>query len=134
MRPSLLDVSWSIVVHRRFEPTRTAAPIVVGQLLPLLTEALTAGGRVAQLSLDPALLRDTTLGEVASVGSILPGHLVSALITAVLPNGLNVKVCAFFDGTLDLAHLGVSAAELGAKYKVGRKVRSTCDLKHGCPI
>jgi len=58
------------------------------------------------------------------VGSILPGHLVTALVTAVVPSGLNVQVCAFYDGTIDLAHLGLAGSDIDDKYKVGKKVIS----------
>jgi rRNA biogenesis protein RRP5 len=80
------------------------------------------------LTLDPTALRRAQLSEISNIGSILPGHAISALITAVTPSGLNVKVCGFFDGTIDLAHLGLGVEDIDEKYKIGKKVR---DLHFG---
>lgn len=88
--------------------------------------SMAAGGRVAQLSVDPEVLRSTQIGEVSTVGSLHPGHLVSALITAVESSGLNLKICGFFDGTVDLSHLGLGDQDIEEVYKVGRKVSITC--------
>jgi ribosomal protein S1 len=76
------------------------------------------------------------LTEASNVSSVLPGSLVSALITAVVPSGLNVKICGFYDGTIDLTHLGIGDEEVESKFKIGKKVRllavkSKTDLRHG---
>lgn len=102
-----------------------AKALIVGQLLPTAISSLTAGGRVINLSLDPQTLTSSHLTEASTVGSVLPGQLVSALVTAVVPSGLNVKVCGFYDGTIDLAHLGLAGADVDEKYKVGKKVKSS---------
>ncbi|KAK8849492.1 hypothetical protein IAR55_004826 [Kwoniella newhampshirensis] len=102
-------------------PSKTLIP---GQLLPSTLKSLTAGGRVVQLSLDPTELSRTITSEVSTVESIIPGHCVSALITAVVPSGLNVKVCGFFDGTIDIAHLPLGDVDIEAKYKIGKKIRA----------
>lgn len=96
--------------------------IVPGQLLAVSMADVTAGGRVVQLSIEAERLVGSPLGEVSNVGSILPGHLVSALVTAVVPSGLNVKVCGFFEGTVDLAHVDAGGEDLEEKYKIGKKV------------
>jgi len=83
-----------------------------------------AGGRVLHLSLDHQAILRSQLSEVSNVASILPGHQVSVLVTAVVSNGLNVKICGFFDGTIDLTHLGLGEAEIEEKHKVGKKVSS----------
>ncbi|WVQ96181.1 hypothetical protein IAU59_003284 [Kwoniella sp. CBS 9459] len=102
-------------------PSQTLIP---GQLLPATIKDLTAGGRVIQLSLDHTELTRSTVSEVTTVGSLVPGHLITALITAVVPSGLNVKVCGFYDGTIDLAHLPLGEADIEDKYKIGKKVRA----------
>lgn len=48
--------------------------------------------------------------------------MVSALITNVLPNGLNVRVCGFFDGTVELAHLAIGDKDVDDVFKVGKRV------------
>ncbi|ORY34880.1 hypothetical protein BCR39DRAFT_515324 [Naematelia encephala] len=98
--------------------------LVPGQLVVATVSSSTAGGRVIQLSLDIDTVRKAQLSEVSNVGSILPGHQVSALVTAVVPNGLNVKVCGFFDGTIDHAHLGLGEADIDETYKIGKKIRA----------
>ena len=100
----------------------SAKTLIVGQLIFATISSLTAGGRVINLSLDPETLVRSQITEVSTVGSILPGHLVSALVTAVVPSGLNVKICGFFDGTINLVHLGLSGGDIEEKYKVGKKV------------
>ena len=96
--------------------------LVVGQLVPATISSLSAGGRVVNLSLDSQTLTRSLVSEASTVGSILPGHLVSALVTAVVSSGLNVKICGFFDGTIDIAHLGLAGADIDEKFKVGKKV------------
>ncbi|OCF37082.1 rRNA biogenesis protein RRP5 [Kwoniella heveanensis CBS 569] len=109
------------------EEVQKAVPsqsLIPGQLLPATIKQLTAGGRVIQLSLDHTELIRSTVSEVTTVGSLIPGHLITALITAVVPSGLNVKVCGFYDGTIDLAHLPLGEADIEDKYKIGKKVRA----------
>nr|XP_019009138.1 rRNA biogenesis protein RRP5 [Kwoniella pini CBS 10737]OCF47919.1 rRNA biogenesis protein RRP5 [Kwoniella pini CBS 10737] len=105
----------------KYIPTKSLIP---GQLLPATISSLTAGGRVAQLSLEPLELTRSTVSEVTTVSSLTPGHLITALITAVVPSGLNVKVCGFYDGTIDLAHLPLGEDDVENKYKIGKKVRA----------
>ncbi|CAK9780409.1 hypothetical protein CC85DRAFT_256901 [Cutaneotrichosporon oleaginosum] len=98
--------------------------LIPGQLLPAIVKTATAGGRVLQLSIDQQTLIHSCLTEVSNIGSLLPGTLVSALITAVVPSGLNVKLCGFYDGTIDLAHLGLGEDEIEARFKIGKKLKA----------
>jgi rRNA biogenesis protein RRP5 len=61
---------------------------------------------------------------VSNIGSLLPGTLVSALITAVVPSGLNVKLCGFYDGTIDVSHLGLGEDEIDSRFKIGKKLKA----------
>lgn len=97
-------------------------PLLPGQLVRVAVTGSTAGGRVVQLTLDSQAVLKGQLAEVSNVASILPGHQVSVLVTAVVPNGLNVKICGFFDGTIDFAHLGLAGEDIEEKYRVGKKV------------
>lgn len=63
------------------------------------------------------------VSELSSVASVLPGILVNALITAVLPAGLNVQVLGYFEGTLDHYHLGLG--DVVGRFKLGDKVRDS---------
>lgn len=76
-----------------------------------------------QLSVNQDLIAESQISEVSTVGSLLPGHQVSALITSVDNAGLNVQVCGFYEGTLDLAHLAITEDDIEDQFKVGKKVR-----------
>ncbi|RXK36068.1 hypothetical protein M231_06662 [Tremella mesenterica] len=106
------------------EAEKNNSNIVVGQLLPCTISASSAGGRVVQLSLDHQTLVRSEQKAVSEVGSLLPGHLVIALITAVVPSGLNVKISGFYDGTIEVAHLPLDDSDIEDKYKVGKKVQA----------
>ena len=99
--------------------------MVPGQLLTTTISTPIGSSRVVQLSLDSTALARAQVTEVSEVGSLVPGHLVLALITAVIPSGLNVKICGFYDGTIDLAHLDLKGSDIDEKYKIGKKVLSS---------
>lgn len=53
--------------------------------------------------------------------------LVSAVVVAISPSGLNVKFLGFFDGTIDLYHLPLTSVlsnDLAKHYKVGQKIKA----------
>lgn len=62
------------------------------------------------------------LSSATSITSILPSTLVTALVTATLSSGLNVKFFGYFDGTIDLFHLNHLDPE--KDFKVGQKVKA----------
>lgn len=45
-------------------------------------------------------------------------------MTAVVPSGLNVKICGFYDGTIDLAHLGLGEDDIEDRYNIGKKIKA----------
>jgi rRNA biogenesis protein RRP5 len=95
----------------------------VGQILDFVVTS--ASGRLAQLTMDETQCKRALAPEVyTNVSSILPGHLISCLITAIIPAGLNVKISGFFDGTIDLTHLGIGDKDIDKEFKAGKKVGS----------
>ena len=56
------------------------------------------------------------------MNSVVPGALVSGLITAIQPAGLNLQVLGFFNGTIDEFHLPPGDVE--ENFKVGQKVKA----------
>lgn len=98
------------------------APLSVGQVVNTSVLKMSENGRTVTLSVDPAVIKSASVSEVSSVTSILPGALVSCLVTAVLAWGLNVQLLGFFGGTLDLFHL--PSADIEDKYKVGQKIKA----------
>ena len=105
------------------EAKKSGSDLLPGQIVRAVISAVTAGGRVMQLSVNQDLIAESQISEVSTVGSLLPGHQVSALITSVDNAGLNVQVCGFYEGTLDLAHLAITEDDIEDQFKVGKKVR-----------
>ena len=60
------------------------------------------------------------LSEATSANALLPGTLVSALVTAIVPSGLNIQVLGFFNGTIELFHLpgGIDSVKIGEKVRL----------------
>ncbi|EIW86889.1 hypothetical protein CONPUDRAFT_115715 [Coniophora puteana RWD-64-598 SS2] len=98
----------------------------IGGLLDVAVLKKSGNGRTCTVSLDAQLFATSSLSEVTNVSSILPGTLVQSLITAISPEGINVQVLGFFDGTVDDAHL-----PSGTKFKVGQKVK--CRVLYAIP-
>ena len=96
-------------------------PLFKGQVISTSVLKQSENSRTVTLTVDPSALRTASISQVHAVSSVLPGVLVQALITAVLPWGLNVQILGFFSGTLDLFHLTTTDVE--SKYKIGQKVR-----------
>ena len=96
--------------------------LVLGQLVSATVSAVKAGGRVIHLNAQSTTVAKAQLSEISDIGSVLPGQLVSALVTAVLPSGLNVKICAFYNGTIELSHLDLGDKSIEEKYSAGKKV------------
>jgi rRNA biogenesis protein RRP5 len=95
--------------------------IHAGQVFDFVVSSAT--GRLAQLTLDETQNKRTLGPEVyTNVSSILPGHLISCLITAIVPAGLNVKISGFFDGTIDITHLGIGEKDIEKEFKLGKRV------------
>ncbi|KAI5448963.1 rRNA biogenesis protein rrp5 [Naganishia albida] len=97
--------------------------LFVGQVLDFVVTS--SNGRLAQLTIDETQNKRTLGPDVyTNVSSILPGHLVNCLITAIIPAGLNVKISGFFDGTIDLTHLGIGDKDIEKEFKLGKKIKA----------
>ncbi|GAA5947174.1 hypothetical protein JCM10213_001449 [Rhodosporidiobolus nylandii] len=100
-------------------------PLEIGQ--PLLTRItkLHSNERTCTVAVEKADIAATTTDSVSSITSVLPGQLISALVTAVLPSGLNVKLHGYFDGTIDVFHLPLAPGEkVEDRFKVGAKIKA----------
>ena len=53
---------------------------------------------------------------------MIPGALVQSLVTAVQPDGLNLQVLGYFDGTVDQFHL--PPGDPDKHFKIGQKVKA----------
>ncbi|GAA5841896.1 hypothetical protein JCM11251_005414 [Rhodosporidiobolus azoricus] len=105
----------------------SSSPLEVGQVILTRITKLHANERTCSVAVEKADVAATTTDAVGSITSVLPGQVVSCLITAVLPNaGLNVKLHGFFDGTLDAFHLPPLAPGQTFEdvYKTGQKIKA----------
>ncbi|KAM0751109.1 hypothetical protein T439DRAFT_301042 [Meredithblackwellia eburnea MCA 4105] len=94
----------------------------VGQVLACRIKDVSENGRTCNVSVDPVEVAGSTLSSATSITSILPSALVSALVTATLPSGLNVKFFGYYDGTIDPFHLNGLDPE--KDFKAGQKVKA----------
>ncbi|KAK0466399.1 uncharacterized protein EV420DRAFT_1617656 [Desarmillaria tabescens] len=97
------------------------APIV-GQLVDVTVQKQSPNGRTCHVTNDPNLFSSSSLTEITSVTSVLPGTSVQVLITSIHATGFNVQVLGFFDGTIDRLHLPRHISE--KTHKVGKKVKA----------
>jgi rRNA biogenesis protein RRP5 len=94
-------------------------PLQSGQLIDvmLLEAAGSDRNRVRQVRLTEPL---------SNINSLLPGELVTARITRILPNGLACRILEFFDAVVHVAHLSdmlvASEQRLRDAFKVGDKI------------
>ncbi|KAJ7225707.1 hypothetical protein GGX14DRAFT_640485 [Mycena pura] len=98
------------------------AKLPVGRLIDVTVATVSKNGRTCNVTPDTAAFSASCLTEVTNASSVLPGTLVQSLITAVNPNGLNLQILGFFDGTVDQFHLQPNASE--KMYKIGKKIKA----------
>lgn len=114
--------------------------LTVGHLVDVCVTKLSSNGRTCNVSVNPESVKSTSvrpsnalhvdstshtsmqLTEVSNVTSVVPGALVSALITAVQSTGLNLQVLGFYNGTIDQFHLPPGDVE--ENFKIGQKVKA----------
>ncbi|KAG7450112.1 nucleic acid-binding protein [Guyanagaster necrorhizus] len=96
--------------------------LIVGQLVDVTVQKQSSNGRTCHVTNDPDLFLSSSLTEITSVTSVLPGTAVLVLITSVHATGLNVQVLGFFDGTIDRLHLPRRISD--KTHKVGKKIKA----------
>ncbi|CAE6479265.1 unnamed protein product [Rhizoctonia solani] len=91
----------------------------VGQVVTSTVVKLSENKRLCTLSTKSDAVQNASLTEATSAHALLPGALVSALVTAVVPSGLNLQVLGYFGGTIELFHLpgGTDSIKEGEKVK-----------------
>ncbi|CCM04209.1 uncharacterized protein FIBRA_06375 [Fibroporia radiculosa] len=103
-------------------PFENPERIRVGHLLDISISKTTANGRTCTCSVNASSLMTASLSEVTNASSILPGTQVQSLVTAVLPDGLNLQIMGYFGGTIDQFHLLPGHPE--RNYKMGQKLKA----------
>ncbi|KAL0580810.1 rRNA biogenesis protein rrp5 [Marasmius crinis-equi] len=104
------------------ESQSLSAKLRVGQLVNVAVSKLSANGRSCEVTADPKIFTTSSNTEISNIAAVLPGSLVQALVLAVHPEGLNLQVLGFFDGTVDELHMPRNLPEKG--YKVGKKIKA----------
>ncbi|CAO1632421.1 unnamed protein product [Jaminaea pallidilutea] len=105
-----------------------ASSFYPGQVVQATVSSVAAKGRNFTASLQPSAVKTASLGpdSAPSASALVPGCLVTGLITASLPVGLNVKLWGMFDATIDTFHLPAplpEGKEMHEVYKTGSKIR-----------
>ncbi|KXN86783.1 rRNA biogenesis protein RRP5 [Leucoagaricus sp. SymC.cos] len=95
--------------------------LFIGQVVDVSVTKVSSNGRVCRVSLDNEKLSTAFLSEISSVNSVLPGTLVQCLVTSINPDGINLQVLGFFDGTVDLFHLSPNPEK---SFRVGKKIKA----------
>ncbi|KAH9448971.1 hypothetical protein Pst134EB_019812 [Puccinia striiformis f. sp. tritici] len=100
----------------------------IGQIVPCRINKLSENGATCMISVNAQDISRSVLTAATSIDSILPLHMVTCLITSVIPGqGLNVSFLGFFKGTIPVRHLqchSTTGVEVNEKFKVGQKIRA----------
>jgi rRNA biogenesis protein RRP5 len=100
----------------------------VGQVIWCRINKLSENGATCVVSVNAQDISRSVLTAATNIDSILPLHMVSCLITSVIPGqGLNVTLLGFFKATIQVPHLechSTTGIDLSEKFKVGQKLRA----------
>ncbi|CEL57234.1 rRNA biogenesis protein RRP5 OS=Saccharomyces cerevisiae (strain ATCC 204508 / S288c) GN=RRP5 PE=1 SV=1 [Rhizoctonia solani AG-1 IB] len=108
-----------------------AKRLSVGQVVSSTVVKLSENKRLCTLSTKSDAIHSASLTEATSAHALLPGTLVSALVTAVVPSGLNLQVLGYFGGTIELFHLPGGTDDIKEGDKV--KARILWDIPGSSP-
>ncbi|SCV70668.1 BQ2448_3430 [Microbotryum intermedium] len=93
-----------------------------GQVIPCRIKDVNENGRTCTVTVGEAEVAGSTVTTISSINSILPCARITALVTATLPSGLNVKLFGLFTGTIDWFHLDGRDPE--TDFKVGQRLNA----------
>ncbi|KAG8928202.1 rRNA biogenesis protein rrp5 [Tulasnella sp. 418] len=105
--------------NAKVSPPQKGKKLEVGSVVECAVKKLMPNGRTCDVTVDPAVVKTSLVSEASSIKAVLAGSLVQALVTAVLPNGLNLQILGFYEGTVDTFHI-----KPNGKYKAGQKVKA----------
>ncbi|SCZ99428.1 BZ3500_MvSof-1268-A1-R1_Chr7-2g09528 [Microbotryum saponariae] len=98
------------------------SPLSQGQVISCRIKDVNENGRTCTVTVGEAEVTGSTVTAISSINSILPCARVTAIVTAILPSGLNVKLFGLFTGTIDWFHLDGRDPE--TDFKVGQKLHA----------
>ncbi|KAA1103709.1 rRNA bioproteinsis protein rrp5 [Puccinia graminis f. sp. tritici] len=122
---SFADATKATGVNHQDEPSLQWE---VGQVIWCRINKLSENGATCMVSVNAQDISRSVLTAATNIDSILPLHMVSCLITSVIPGqGLNVTLLGFFKATIQVPHLechSTAGVDLSEKFKVGQKLRA----------
>ncbi|GBG61584.1 hypothetical protein CBR_g22381 [Chara braunii] len=99
-----------------------------GQFIQCVVLSVDKQRRSVLVKSDPAVVLSALVREQdeVTVGSLFPGMLVNAKVTAVLEDGLQVSFLTYFTGTVDRFHLAeeLPGTDWAKEYSVNQRVRA----------
>ncbi|KDE07886.1 hypothetical protein MVLG_01797 [Microbotryum lychnidis-dioicae p1A1 Lamole] len=98
------------------------SPLSQGQVISCRIKDVNENGRTCTVTVGEAEVTGSTVTAISSINSILPCARVTAIVTATLPSGLNVKLFGLFTGTIDWFHLDGRDPE--TDFKIGQKLNA----------
>ncbi|KAG2159661.1 uncharacterized protein EDB93DRAFT_5621 [Suillus bovinus] len=93
----------------------------VGQLLDIAVVKMSGNEKICTVTVDPRVIQSSSITEVNNVTSVLPGTLGQALITGILPSGINLQILGFFNATADEFNVPANPTKV---FKIGQKVKA----------
>ncbi|KAG8885477.1 rRNA biogenesis protein rrp5 [Tulasnella sp. 332] len=95
----------------------------IGMVIQCSVLKLSENGRTCNVTVDPEVMTTASASEASSISSLLPGTLVSALITDITGVGINVQVLGLFQGTINFFHLPRGEGTLSDE-ALGRRIKA----------
>ncbi|CAG8515296.1 14320_t:CDS:10 [Funneliformis caledonium] len=99
----------------------------VGQVITVSVIDELDNRRTVRLTADPEIVAKTRISDatVQNICSLLPGNLITTIVTDICSNGLRVKIMGLLDGIIDFFHgpkIMKDSHEFHENFKIGSKV------------
>ncbi|ORX90106.1 nucleic acid-binding protein [Basidiobolus meristosporus CBS 931.73] len=102
--------------------------LAVGQVLLGGIKSVSENNRTINVTIDSQVMAKAAPSHTLSnMSSLVPTTLINGMVTAINPNGLTCKFMGFYDGTVDLHHIGLiveNEDDISKAFKVGQKIRA----------
>jgi rRNA biogenesis protein RRP5 len=102
--------------------------LAIGQVITVGVINMLDNKRTVKVTADPEIISKARISDVAvnNISSLLPGNLVTAIVTDICSNGIRVKIMGLLDGIIDLFHAGkkimTNYQDFYDNFKVGKKI------------
>ncbi|CAB4480195.1 uncharacterized protein OCT59_006440 [Rhizophagus irregularis] len=102
--------------------------LTVGQVITVSVIKILDNKRTVKVTANPEIVAKTKISdaEVHNICSLLPGNLVTSVVSDICSNGIRVKIMGLLDGVIDLFHANpkimTNLQEFHDNFKVGKKI------------